>query len=366
MHARSILAAVGAVTLAAGGAAAQTVFSDDFSPAESLLWGNQRGNWSATSGVYSAGLPNNNPLTLSSVPYEFADCEVSVDFNACTDGGIWLHADATGQTGLLLVLAHGNIYWHPIVGGSPASTSPQVSAFSPGQNVNVRVTVVGSTYSAYLNGSTTPITTYTTAAYPSGRIGLYDFASPGNTYDNFVVSGVCASGTCCALVSKNPSPRLTCPGGTTTLSVVGAGTAVSYRWHKRVGGNGVPLSDGATGLGSTIAGSSTAAMTISACAAGDAGDYYCVVSNGCGGQNSADAHLTVSCPNLADVAGLGGSVGCDGQLTADDLIVFLDALFAGNLAVADIAGLGGSAGADGQITTDDLIRFLDQFFTPCS
>lgn len=69
--------------------------------------------------------------------------------------------------------------------------------------------------------------------------------------------------------------------------------------------------------------------------------------------------------NAADVAGLGGTPGPDGQNTPDDLITFLDAFFAGNLAIADIAALGGTPGADGQLTTDDLIRFLDQFFSPC-
>ncbi|MGH7132611.1 MAG: DUF7453 family protein [Phycisphaerales bacterium] len=69
--------------------------------------------------------------------------------------------------------------------------------------------------------------------------------------------------------------------------------------------------------------------------------------------------------NVADVAGLGGAMGPDGQNTPDDLIAFLDAFFAGNLAIADIAGLGGSPTSDGQLTVDDLIRFLDQFFSPC-
>ena len=77
--------------------------------------------------------------------------------------------------------------------------------------------------------------------------------------------------------------------------------------------------------------------------------------------------FTVAGPvcNAADVAGLGGTLGPDGQNTPDDLITFLDAFFAGNLAIADIAALGGAPGGDGQLTTDDLIRFLDQFFSPC-
>ena len=65
--------------------------------------------------------------------------------------------------------------------------------------------------------------------------------------------------------------------------------------------------------------------------------------------------------NLADVAGLGGSLGSDGAITADDLIVFLDRFFAQDLSVADVSQLGGAAGADGQLTADDIIVFLSAF-----
>ena len=70
--------------------------------------------------------------------------------------------------------------------------------------------------------------------------------------------------------------------------------------------------------------------------------------------------------NAADVAQLGGSPGPDGQNTADDIIVFLDAFFAGNAAIADIAILGGAPGSDGLLTADDIIFFLGQFFSPCT
>ena len=70
-------------------------------------------------------------------------------------------------------------------------------------------------------------------------------------------------------------------------------------------------------------------------------------------------------PCAADVAGLGGSLGPDGQLTADDVVVYLGAFFANNLAIADLVGLGGSGGPDGAITPDDLIAFLSVFFAGC-
>ena len=70
--------------------------------------------------------------------------------------------------------------------------------------------------------------------------------------------------------------------------------------------------------------------------------------------------------NVADVAGLGGSIGPDHALTADDVIVYLGAFFSGNTAIADIAVLGGAPGQDGQLTADDIILFLSAFFSPCN
>lgn len=67
----------------------------------------------------------------------------------------------------------------------------------------------------------------------------------------------------------------------------------------------------------------------------------------------------------ADVAGLGGTPGADGQLTADDVVVYLGAFFAGDLAIADIASLGGGENPDGQLTADDVVAFLGSFFGGC-
>jgi hypothetical protein len=68
---------------------------------------------------------------------------------------------------------------------------------------------------------------------------------------------------------------------------------VSYQWQR--GGN--PLSDGDSGFGSTIAGASTAALTISNLTQADAGngDYTVVLTTSAGGctTTSSAATLTV-------------------------------------------------------------------------
>jgi hypothetical protein len=88
--------------------------------------------------------------------------------------------------------------------------------------------------------------------------------------------------------------------------------------------------------------------------------------NGDGVVNAAD--LAIYDANAAcgpsDVAGPGQVIGADGQLTADDIIVFIGWFFASD-ARADVAGAGQTAGADGQFTADDIILFINRFFAGC-
>ena len=67
----------------------------------------------------------------------------------------------------------------------------------------------------------------------------------------------------------------------------------------------------------------------------------------------------------ADIAKQGGQLGADGQVTVDDLVMFLSRFFAGDLNVADVVSQGGTELPDGQVTVDDLVYFLSRFFGPC-
>ncbi|HVU33786.1 MAG TPA: immunoglobulin domain-containing protein [Opitutaceae bacterium] len=80
--------------------------------------------------------------------------------------------------------------------------------------------------------------------------------------------------------------------GNITLTAAASGLpAPTYHWQK----NGNPLSDGATGSGSTVAGSSTASLTISNLQATDAATYTVVASNGfTPDATSGDSVLTLS------------------------------------------------------------------------
>lgn len=71
----------------------------------------------------------------------------------------------------------------------------------------------------------------------------------------------------------------------------------------------------------------------------------------------------VAC-GASDVAGLNQAAGADGQLTADDIIVFLGWYFAAD-GRADVSGQNQVIGADGQLSADDIIVFLSRYFAGC-
>jgi hypothetical protein len=146
-------------------------------------------------------------------------------------------------------------------------------------------------------------------------------------------------------------PGLFVSDGTSTVRVAGEGTPITLP-----NGTTMTLGFGVTPNRYAIMGNF---------AMNDAGKIAFI-----GRLSDGTSALLLATPNVvrcgrADVAGLGGSGGPDGQLTTDDLIVFLGAFFGGNTAVADLAGLGGGSTPDGQLTADDLIAFLNAFFAPC-
>ncbi|MDX2038032.1 MAG: hypothetical protein SFX72_15395 [Isosphaeraceae bacterium] len=193
----AILVSVG---LGAQGAAGGVIFSDDFNAGASPLWGNQVGNWNASGGVYGAGSPGNFPNAHSTLPFQLADFSVEVDVVGVADGGIWLRSveapgTSVGISGVLLVTGAGTtggtgLYWHIVATGASYGASLNVVSglFASGSSPRIRVEVVGDTYSAYVNGSTTPATTLVTSAFASGRVGLYDFSN--QSFDDFELSAV--------------------------------------------------------------------------------------------------------------------------------------------------------------------------------
>lgn len=170
------------------------LFFDNFeNPAfTAAYWGNERGDWGASGGVYNAGSPGNSPPTYSSVNglTNLTDFIVSLDVNDVSDGGIWLRSNYTGAaaSGVLLVIRNDATYWHIVQNEDYGSGLNWVYS-SVGANAGLKIVVSGNTYSLYVNGGTSPFATLTTDMFASGGVGLYD-RFPLMSFDNFMVSNV--------------------------------------------------------------------------------------------------------------------------------------------------------------------------------
>jgi hypothetical protein len=183
-------------------ARADTVFSDDFnSPlGASPAWSNTLGNWTADGDVYRAQNPNNFPNAHSFVSTfpALTDFSVTVDVNAVRDGGVWLRASddpssSVGVTGILLIFlndgrAPNTLFWHEVIGSYGSEHNSVSNQFL--NNFSLRIDVQGDTYSAFVNGSSTPATTFTSDKFTSGYVGLYDhnIFRADQSFDNFQLS----------------------------------------------------------------------------------------------------------------------------------------------------------------------------------
>jgi hypothetical protein len=173
------------------------------------------------------------------------------------------------------------------------------------------------------------------------RIARYKFARPAPT------------------ITTQPVSATVCSNSTATLTVVPSGTGpFTYQWRK----GSVPIDT------TTNPSAATSTLTLANFQNSDQGRYRCVVSTPCGSVTSTAGVLTfATCGcngNPSDVAGPGQSIGADGALSADDIIVFNNWFFAGDRR-ADVAGLGQSTVPDGELTADDSIVFLNRFFAGC-
>lgn len=83
-------------------------------------------------------------------------------------------------------------------------------------------------------------------------------------------------------VTTHPSDETVCEGASFTLTSAG-NNVDSYQWYKN---------------GTAISGATSASYSVSSASAGDAGDYYCELSNSCGSVNTNTATVTVESYSL--------------------------------------------------------------------
>jgi len=203
-----VVLALGFIIQAPVAARATVVFSDNFNTGANAAWGNESGQWRALKGTYDASIPGNgqtHPVTYTDVTTEKAlrNFTVSVTVKDLNDGGVWLRSGFNNGNinGVLLVTGgqdgtYNGFYWHIVQNGvfSAAMNMVPVAGLQ-GSTQRLRIVVKGDTYSLYVAGSKTPLTSITTSAFKSGSTGLYDFSpnsgasSPrGQVFDNFAIA----------------------------------------------------------------------------------------------------------------------------------------------------------------------------------
>jgi len=177
---------------------ATVIFSDNFQSGPSSSWGNQLGNWIAQDGKYYASATGSSfplwPLPQTLLPFEVTDFTVDIKIWDFKNGGVMLRAQDS-QNAILLVLGGlGGVgdymYWHILQDGNVGSgLNPSSSIGAIGQyDPSLHIVVEGDTYKVYLDGSTNPATTLTTSAFSSGKVGLFDNASPETSFSDIVIT----------------------------------------------------------------------------------------------------------------------------------------------------------------------------------
>jgi hypothetical protein len=165
----------------------RTAFSNDFSQGLSPLWSNDSGNWGLQGGYYTGGYYTAIKGLI------LANITVDVDYYQVGDGGIWLRSayNSGAVNGVILVTRSGDIYWHVFQNGSILSpTFRGYTGITWSAHPHVKVVVKGHTFSAYVDGNPTPVTSFTyedtDPQYYSGLVGLYN--NGGTLFSKVVVS----------------------------------------------------------------------------------------------------------------------------------------------------------------------------------
>jgi len=188
--------------------------------------------------------------------------------------------------------------------GPSFSQQPQSATRCSGQSVTFSVTAAGSGTLTYqwrkggndIGGATG--NSYTINAVATGDIGSYDCvvtndcgSVPSNAATLAVNTG--------PQISGQPASQSVAAGSSVSFTVTATGSGtLSYQWRKG---------------GTDIGGATGSTYTIDSVTTADAGDYDCVVTNGCGSVPSDAATLSVS-PAVCV-----GDANCDGTINWRDI-----------------------------------------------
>jgi hypothetical protein len=162
-----------------------------------------------------------------------------------------------------------------------------------------------------LSGATSTSLTYNNVSCAGGEAGTYQLVV-NNPSVSGVVTGAMTLTVLDPFISTQPLNRTNIEGTVATFTVsAGGAPTLSYQWQR----DGANLSDGPTGNGSTIAGASTATLTISGVTLADgtntpgSGSYTAVVTTSAGGCTATSRVATlmvVGRPVLSSIGTLPG------------------------------------------------------------
>ncbi|MDM8004908.1 MAG: family 10 glycosylhydrolase [Phycisphaerae bacterium] len=106
-----------------------------------------------------------------------------------------------------------------------------------------------------------------------------------NAYGNATSNEASLTLKASTAITQQPAAQSVCPGSTATFTVAATGDGtITYRWQR----DGTDLSDEGH-----YSGTATATLTVSNADSGDAADFRCVVTAGCGSVTSSVAALTL-------------------------------------------------------------------------
>jgi hypothetical protein len=169
------------------------------------------------------------------------------------------------------------------------------------------------------------------------------------------------------VTSAHPVNALACPVGAAPFSVTAAGTGpLTYQWQIEdppgawftMGNDPGPLPGGGSAFATPL---NSPSVSVGVRRRAGVFNIRCVTSNSCGNNASNGATLTICIADTDD----GSSSGiCDGGVTLDDLLYYLEGYEQG-LTRADTDNGSGTGTLDGGVGIEDLLYYLVRFGDGC-
>ncbi len=168
----------------------EILLQEDFDDGIAQGFGNEIGDWKVMDGKYTAGRGRFRFSTICDL--DWTDYSLEADFIKAKDGGFLIRAKSDGN-GIVLVVrpSDNDIYWAEVfwtegkTKGWGARHEVRILGHKPGQDLHVKVEVIGDEFKAYVNGEIK--TVFKSAEFSEPKVALYLYHQSGQYWDNVVV-----------------------------------------------------------------------------------------------------------------------------------------------------------------------------------